>query len=237
MNDLRAIMLRGYKAAGYNDDDMNNLIDTWTSDKVSYSILDDAIENGGDVRAAIKALQEGGKEDDKIIDHILSHYEHSVDYERSNYSEGNIEEQVEAALGVFGTNYNRAQEDARIKAEEKAAKQEATEKKKAAKQATYDIFESGSGDYQAAITDWYNAGADPSDIKSDITADLTKPLVKAYKQGDTSVTTKLNRIALMRAYIDEQCGTNIPKKYGGDYYQYEIDQITKKMDEYDKEPW
>ncbi len=237
MNDLRAIMLRGYKAAGYNDDDMNNLIDTWTSDKVSYSILDDAIENGGDVRAAIKALQEGGKEDDKIIEHILSHYEHSVDYERSNYSEGNIEEQVEAALGVFGTNYNRAQEDARIKAEEKAAKQEATEKKKAAKQATYDIFESGSGDYQAAITDWYNAGADPSDIKSDITADLTKPLVKAYKQGDTSVTTKLNRIALMRAYIDEQCGTNIPKKYGGDYYQYEIDQITEMMDKYDEEPW
>lgn len=237
MNDLRAIMLRGYKAAGYNDDDMNNLIDSWTSDKVSYSILDDAIENGGDVRAAIKALQEGGKEDDKIVEHILSHYEHSVDYERSNYSEGNIEEQVESALSVFGTNYNRAQEDARIKAEEKAAKQEATEKKKAAKQATYDIFESGSGDYQAAITDWYNAGVDPSDIKSDITADLTKPLVKAYKQGDTSVTTKLNRIALMRAYIDEQCGTNISERYGGDYYQYEIDQITKKMDEYDKEPW
>ena len=242
MNDLRAIMLRGYKAAGYNDDDMNNLIDTWTSDKVSYSILDDAIENGGDVRAAIKALQEGGKEDDKIIDHILSHYEHSVDYERSNYSEGNIEEQVEAALGVFGTNYNRAQEDARIKAEEKAAKQEADEKKKAAKQATYDIFESGSGDYQAAITDWYNAGTDPSDIKSAMTTDLAKPLVKAYKQGDTSVTTKLNRIALMKAFIDEQTGlnSNEAKKYYkqyGDYYQYEIDQITKLMDKYDKEPW
>lgn len=237
MADLRNIMLRGYRAAGYTDDDMDKLIDTWTADKVSYSILDDAIENGGDVRAAIKALQDGGKEDDKIVEHILNHYEHSVMYERSNFSEGDIEEQVETALGVFSTNFDRAREDARIKAEEKAAKQAAQEKKTAAKQNLYDVLDTGQGDYKTAVEAWHNEGVEAKDMKSSLTSDYVKPLVKQYKQGDSSATTKLSRIATIKAYIDEQQGTKIAKKYGGDYYQYEIDQITEMMDKYDEEPW
>jgi hypothetical protein len=47
----------------------------------------------------------------------------------------------------------------------------------------------------------------------------------------------LIRVATIKAYIDEQVGTKIAKKYGGDYYQYELDQIIDLMDEYDQKPW
>ena len=76
-------------------------------------------------------------------------------------------------------------------------------------------------------------------MKEALTNDYTKPLVKAYKNGDYSAQQLLIRVATIKAYMDEQTGldSNEAKKYKGDYYQYEMDQIIEYLNKYDVEPW
>ena len=248
-HELAEKATKGMLAIGMTEEEAEETILEWQDPTYGYSVLDKAIESGEGIEDAVKYLQEG-KDNDKMIEHVVNHYGSTIRYNRDNGIESDIEDNVNKALDTIekGTRYDAAYKALEEKAAEKAAKQQATAEKNEAKEATYKVLDSGSGDYKKAVDAWAvkimgedtsveNQKEAGSTIKSALTKDYTKPLVKAYKSGDYSAQQMLVRVAMIKAYIDEQTGTKIANKYGGDYYQYEIDQITKTMEEYDKSPW
>ena len=246
---LGELAAKGFLATGMSEEETEALLADWQYKDPAYNLLDDAVESGEGIEDAVKLLMET-KEPDKMIEHLVKGYGSTIKYNRDNDIDSVIEGNVNKALNAIekGTNYDSAAKALEEKAAASAAKKQLQEEKKELKQNTYDILESGKGDYKQAVNEWAVKlmGDDTSvesqkdaasTIKSSLTTDYTKPLVKAYKNGDYSAQQMLIRVATIKAYIDEQVGTKIAKKYGGDYYQYELDQIIDLMDEYDKKPW
>ena len=246
---LGELAAKGFLATGMSEEETEALLADWQYKDPAYNLLDDAVESGEGIEDAVKLLMET-KEPDNMIEHLVKGYGSTIKYNRDNDIDSVIEGNVNKALNAIekGTNYDSAAKALEEKAAASAAKKQLQEEKKELKQNTYDILESGKGDYKQAVNEWAVKlmGDDTSvesqkdaasTIKSSLTTDYTKPLVKAYKSGDYSAQQMLIRVATIKAYIDEQVGTKIANKYGGDYYQYELDQIIDLMDEYDKKPW
>ncbi len=235
---LKQQAVNGLTAIGLTKSEIEDEIKSWEDPTYGYSSLDKAIQSGEGIEDEIRYLQEN-KDNDKIAEHIMSEFSTTIEYNRNRNIGSKTEESVNKALRLLDSSYSydavkEVMEQEEIEKAQKAEKQEAIA---SAKQATYDIIDGGNGDYKTAIDKWNEAGAEASSMKSSLTTDYAKPLVKAYMEGDKSTETQLRRIALVKAYIDQKNGTNIAKKYGGDYYQYEIDQIGELMNKYNEEPW
>lgn len=241
--DLAEEATRAYMGLGLSRSEAEEIIEGWSDPSYGYSILDKAIESkeGEGIEDAVKYLQEA-KKNDKMIEHIVNSYGTTISYNR-NHKEGTsrstIEENVNRAIKAIDSSldYDKAKKQLEEKAAEKAAKQKAQEQKNEAKEAVYKTIESGDGDYKKAIDAWADEGAEYSSMKSTLTSDQVKPAIKALKNGDRSAQQTLSRVAMLKAYIDSKAGTNIAKKYGSDYYKYEMDQINELIEKYDKEPW
>lgn len=248
---LGELAAKGFLATGMSEEETEALLADWQYKDPAYNLLDDAVESGEGIEDAVKLLMET-KEPDNMIEHLVKGYGSTIKYNRDNDIDSVIEGNVNKALNAIekGTNYDSAAKALEEKAAASAAKKQLEAEKKELKQNTYDILESGKGDYKQAVNEWAVKlmGDDTSvesqknaasAIKSSLTTDYTKPLVKAYKNGDYSAQQMLIRVATIKAYIDEQTGldSNEAKKYKGDYYQYELDQIIEWMDKYDKQPW
>ena len=248
-HDLAEKATKGLLAIGMTEEEAEDTILEWQDPTYGYSVLDKAIESGEGIEDAVKFLQEA-KDNDKMIKHVVDHYGSTIRYNRDNGIDSSIEDNVNKALNSIekGTTYDKAAKALAEKEAETAAKTKLQKEKAALRDATYKILETGQGDYKQAINNWASklmegkSGDEAikdagSTMKSSLTTDYTKPLVKAYKNGDSSAQQKLTRVAMIKAYIDEQTGTSIAKKYGGDYYQYELDQIIELLNKYDVEPW
>ena len=248
-HDLAEKATKGLLAIGMTEEEAEDTILEWQDPTYGYSVLDKAIESGEGIEDAVKFLQEA-KDNDKMIKHVVDHYGSTIRYNRDNEIDSSIEDNVNKALDSIekGTTYDKAAKALADKEAATAAKTKLQQEKAALRDATYKILETGQGDYKQAINNWASklmegkSGDEAikdagSTMKSSLTTDYTKPLVKAYKNGDSSAQQKLTRVAMIKAYIDEQTGTTIAKKYGGDYYQYEMDQIIELLNKYDVEPW
>jgi hypothetical protein len=248
-HDLAEKATKGLLAIGMTEEEAEDTILEWQDPTYGYSVLDKAIESGEGIEDAVKFLQEA-KDNDKMIKHVVDHYGSTIRYNRDNEIESSIEDNVNKALNSIekGTTYDKAAKALAEKEAATAAKTKLQKEKAALRDATYKILETGQGDYKQAVNNWASklmegkSGDEAikdagSTMKSSLTTDYTKPLVKAYKNGDSSAQQKLTRVAMIKAYIDEQTGTSIAKKYGGDYYQYELDQIIEFLNKYDVEPW
>lgn len=247
--DLAEKATKGLLAIGMTEEEAEDTILEWQDPTYGYSVLDKAIESGEGIEDAVKFLQEA-KDNDKMIKHVVDHYGSTIRYNRDNEIDSSIEDNVNKALDSIekGTTYDKAAKALAEKEAATAAKTKLQKEKAALRDATYKILETGQGDYKQAINNWASklmegkSGDEAikdagSTMKSSLTTDYTKPLVKAYKNGDSSAQQKLTRVAMIKAYIDEQTSTTIAKKYGGDYYQYEMDQIIELLNKYDVEPW
>lgn len=238
-DELKEKATNGFLAIGMTKAEAADEIEGWEDKKAGYSTLDKAITTGENISDEIKYLQENGKEDDEIVEHIVNEFSSTVSYNRKRKIESVVENNVEKALKTVDSslNYDDAKaavdEAARKSAEEKAI----TAEKEAARKELYDIIDGGDGDFRTAVNNWHEKGTEASAIKSALTTDYVKPLVKEYKNGNTGAYKKLRQIASVKAYIDEQTGKNIDEDYNGDYYKYEKDEIDKMMNKYDKEPW
>ena len=248
-HDLAEKATKGLLAIGMTEEEAEDTILEWQDPTYGYSVLDKAIESGEGIEDAVKFLQEA-KDNDKMIKHVVGHYGSTIRYNRDNEIDSSIEDNVNKALNSIekGTTYDKAAKALAEKEAATAAKTKLQQEKAALRDATYKILETGQGDYKQAVNNWASklmegkSGDEAikdagSTMKSSLTTDYTKPLVKAYKNGDSSAQQKLTRVAMIKAYIDEQTGTTIAKKYGGDYYQYELDQIIEYLNKYDVEPW
>ena len=248
-HDLAEKATKGMFAIGMTEEEAENTILEWQDPTYGYSILDKAIESGEGIEDAVKFLQEA-KDNDKMIEHVVNHYGSTIRYNRDNGIDSDIENNVNKALDSIekGITYEKALEGIEEKESASAAKKQLQEEKNSLKEETYKILDTGNGDYKKAVDNWANKLMEgkPGDgaikdagsaIKQSLTTDYTKPLIKAYKNGDSSAQQKLVRVATIKAYVDEQTGTSIAKKYKGDYFKYEMDQIAELIEKYNKEPW
>lgn len=222
---------KGYLATGMTDAEFDAMLATeWATKELGYSVLDDAIENGEGVAEAIADLQET-KKDDAIVKHIVNSYASTIRYNRENGIDSGIEENVEEALKEIDSSYSfdECKKALDEKAAETAAKNALSAERDGYKQTMYSAIDSGSMDWQQAVHDLANTGMEFSDIKSALTSQYKEEFIQNYNAGK-DVSKIAARIAAVKAYCDSLSGLEIPRKYGGDYYAYEIDKIKEWLE-------
>lgn len=227
---------KGLMATGMTEKEANDTILGWEEDSYGYAEIDKAIQSGEGIYEAMAHLIEG-KKPENIVKHFITRYEDTFKYNNENAIDSQVDENVEEALSYIGKSYSSAKKAYDELQAEKQAKAEAKEAKAEAKEKFYNVIQSGNGDYKSAIEDMVEAGTDYKTIKSNLSSDQTKPLIKAYYNGDKNAYKAIQRIVTIRAYLSKQMGTKIAKKYHGDYLKYENDQVKKLMAEYEKNPW
>ena len=242
MKALEEKAVKAYMAAGHSEREAKEIVEDWSPAKYSMSKLYGEINEGGDIRGSVNRLINEGKKPYDIVEGLVEKYGSTIEYNKAHGIDSDIDDNVLKALKAVDPSYSyysAKQEVAEVQAE-KAAERAEKEAKTEAKKKIYDAIDKGT-DYKKAIKDYYDAGYNLSDVKGNLTSDYVKPAVKTYKEGSgkekDEAQKTLTRIATVKAYIDEGVGTKIAKKYRGDYYQYELDQIFEMFDKYDEEPW
>ena len=215
----------GLVAIGMTEAEADATIEGWQTKKKTYTEIDKAIESGEGIVEEIEALKEE-KEAEDIAEHIINEYSSTIEYNRKNNIESAVEGNVDAALKAIdsGYSYDERKKYLDQKAAESAAKSALTAERDGYKQKMFRSIDAGSMDWQKAVQDLAKSGVEYSDIKGSLTTQYKEGLVNAYNSGK-DVTKTANRIASVKAYCDSMYGLKIPKKYGGDYYSYELDQI------------
>ena len=215
----------GLVAIGMTEAEADATIEGWQTKKKTYTEIDKAIESGEGIAEEIKALKEEKKAED-IAEHIINEYSPTIEYNRKNNIESSVEGNVNTALKAIdsGYSYDERKKYLDQKAAESEAKSALTAERDGYKQTMFRSIDAGSMDWQKAVQDLAKSGVGYSDIKGSLTTQYKEDLVKAYNSGK-DVTKTANRIASVKAYCDSLSDLKIPKKYGGDYYSYELDQI------------
>ena len=215
----------GLVAIGMTEAEADATIEGWQTKKKTYTEIDKAIESGEGIAEEIKVLKEEKKAED-IAEHIINEYSPTIEYNRKNNIESSVEGNVNTALKAIdsGYSYDERKKYLDQKAAESEAKSALTAERDGYKQKMFRSIDAGSMDWQKAVQDLAKSGVGYSDIKGSLTTQYKEDLVKAYNSGK-DVTKTANRIASVKAYCDSLNDLKIPKKYGGDYYSYEMDQI------------
>lgn len=227
---------KGLMATDMTEEEANEVIKGWEADNYGYSSMDKAIASGEGIEEAMNHILQTKKKDN-VVKHIIDRYADTFEYNERNTVDSELDERVEEALNAIGENWNTAKKAYDDLQEAKAEAKEAQEAKANAKENFYNVIQTGNGDYKSAIEDMVEAGTDYKTIKSNLSSDQTKPLIKAYYNGDKNAYKAIQRIVTVRAYLSQQMGTKIAERYHGDYLKYENDQVKKLMAEYEKNPW
>ena len=161
----------------------------------------------------------------------MNKYGSTIEYDEKNGIDDTTFNNVDTALKAIDPSYTYKSVLAGMEQKEKeAAEKKASEDARdTATKQTFKTIDSG-GDYKAGVEAMIKTGMDYQDVKSALTAQYRKSFIDDYNQGK-DVQTQMSRIATTKAYCDERSGLKIPKKYGGDYYQYEINILNKWLTE------
>ena len=160
----------GFAVMGMSDEEIDEIINDWQEEAITYSALDKAIADGEGIAAEILHVQEG-KDDDKIIKHIMDRFTSTVRYEDDNNTESQWRENVEEALQTIDPTltFDDVAEDMAQKAQEKAEKAEAEERVKGMKSDFFQAVDSKDGTAGRKALDALKAeGKDAKSIKSSI---------------------------------------------------------------------
>lgn len=217
----------GYLSTGMTSAEADSEISSWKEETYSYSELDDAIESGEGIKEAVAKAQEN-KEDDKIIKHIVEKYRSTIDYNRKNKVDSSTYDNVAKAIRNVdpSLSYEKAKDNLDKLQKEKEEKAAIKEKKSKAKTATYNIIDTGKGDYKQAVQNAIDSGMNYTQIKTSLSSHYKEQILSDYNAGK-NVSQTVSRIATIKAYCDECKGLKIANRYEGDYYTYEIDQMNE----------
>jgi hypothetical protein len=221
---------KGLIATGMTEQAASDEVKSWGDENYSYGKLDDAIESGENITEAMTEAM-SNKEKDNIAKHIVNKYGSTIEYDEKNGIDDTTFNNVDTALKAIDPSYTYKSVLAGMEQKEKeAAEKKASEDARdTATKQTFKTIDSG-GDYKAGVEAMIKTGMDYQDVKSALTAQYRKSFIDDYNQGK-DVQTQMSRIATTKAYCDERSGLKIPKKYGGDYYQYEINILNKWLTE------
>ena len=219
----------GLVAIGMTEAEADETIEGWQTKKKTYAEIDKAIESGEGIVEEIELLKEEKAVED-ILEHIFDEYSSTIEYNRKNGIQSDVEDNVNIALETIDKKYsyderkNFYEEKAEKKAEDKAKSAE----RDSYKQTIFNTIDTGNG-YQGAkkaVENLIKTGLDSGQIKKYTTDNYKEKLVSEYKAGK-DVTTIKNRIIKIRAYADQIAGMKLDSKYGGDYEAYEKDVVNK----------
>jgi hypothetical protein len=183
---------RAYARMGLTDEEIDEIINGWQEEAITYTALDKAIASGEGIEDEVKHVQEG-KDDDKIIKHIMDRYTQTVAYEDTHDTESAWRSNVETALQTVDPTltFDSAHEEAIEKkkaADEKAA---TTAKNTAMKQDFYDAVEKMDGSAgRKALETMKNEGIEAKTVKSAVSTRYHEAWKEAKKQGDTAAMKK-----------------------------------------------
>ena len=159
---------RAYARMGLSDEDIDEIINGWQEETITYSKLDKAIADGEGIEEEIKHVQEG-KEDDKIVKHIMDRYAETIAYEDTHETESDWRGNVEKALQAIDPTltFDTAHEEAMQKAAEKAEKDAQSVEKKGYKEEFFASVDAKNGSAGRKALDGLKAmGVDAKGAKS-----------------------------------------------------------------------
>ena len=214
LQNIRDIVTEAFEALDYDQETIDNILDEWDDENVSYSELDKVLSGAIEKEKLPEVMEKvrSAKDDDKIVNHILDKFTSTLEYNRKHNDNRYIEDMVNEALDILGSEGYDAESDK-------------IQKSAQAKSDTLGAVLDNSIDYKKAINDWYSTGKEYKDIRSAITSEYKPQYIAAYEQRDYATTGMLERkIASMYAYIDEKSGKKKTKK---SFYDTEVEAIKK----------
>lgn len=185
--EMRKQLVKIYGTLGKEDPDA--VVDGWIKEEsVAYADLDTAMREGGDVSGIIKTLQDEGKHQDDIRDHIKGQYAEDLVYTQENgladvYTD--YRDKVINALEAAG--YDNA--DTLVEAWSKGAYNY---------QYMYDAVEAGE-DPASAVADMLAGGYSESSVQSNLTSHFGDVYRELYKTDPAAA--KALREHLIIAYV------------------------------------
>lgn len=177
---------RAYARMGLSDEEIDDIINGWAEEVVTYAELDRAIANGDNVADEILRLRQV-KDDDKIIKHLVDRYAETIAYEDTHNTDSKWREGVEQAI-VFvdpSIDFDTAHEEALQKkrqAQEDAAN---TEKNSAMKADFFDAVEAKDGSAgRKALETMKQEGIEGKTVKASVSTRYHEIWKKAESQAD-----------------------------------------------------
>ena len=204
----------GLVAIGMTEAEADATIEGWQTKKKTYTEIDKAIESGEGIVEEIEALKEE-KEAEDIAEHIVNEYSSTIEYNRKNDIQSNVEANVNDALKAIDRkySYDERKNFYKAKADKKAADDALTEKKNASKQVFFDSIDSGNlRTAQKSVHELLELGVDGSTIKDNITEQYRKKMVADRKAGK-DINAMKERVISIRVYVDEVTKPSSIKDY------------------------
>ena len=205
----------GLVAIGMTEEEADATIEGWQTKNKTYTEIDKAIESGEGIVEEIELLK-AEKKAENIAEHIYNEYASTIEYNRKNGIQSDVEENVNTALKAVDKkySYDELKKSYQEKAEEKAADEAFKEKRATNNQKIFNSINTGAGlkEAQKSVQELLKAGVDAKTIKSDITKQYKEKLVADYKAGK-NINKERERIISMKVYIDEISGFTGAKDY------------------------
>ena len=189
---------RAYARMGLSDEDIDEIINGWQEETIAYSKLDKAIADGEGIEEEIKHVQEG-KEDDKIIKHIMDRFSDTIAYEDTHETESDWRGNVEKALQAIDPTltFDTAHEEALQKKAEKEAEKAEEAEKKGYKEEFFASVDNKNGSAGRKALDGLKAmGVEAKDAK----AMVSNQYHKAWKEAKTPAEKQKAKSDWMSAY-------------------------------------
>jgi len=166
--DIANTAARAYARMGLTDEEIDEIINDWQEEVITYSALDKAIASGeGIVEEAQRVME--AKDEDRIIKHIMDRFSQTVAFEDTHETESEWRKNVETALQtVDGTlDFDKAQEEALAKKKAQEEKAAETAKNQAMKNDFFDAVEKKDGSAgRKALETMKKEGIEAKTVKS-----------------------------------------------------------------------
>ena len=215
----------GLVAIGMTESEADATIEGWQTKNKTYTEIDKAIESGEGIVEEIELLK-AEKKAENIAEHIYNEYASTIEYNRKNGIQSDVEENVNTALKAVDKkySYDEVKKSYQEKAEEKAADEALKEIRTTNNQKIFNSINTGAGlkEAQKSVQELLKSGVDASTIKGDITKQYKDKIVADYKSGK-NIHKERERIISMKVYIDEISGFTGAK----DYRKHEEKEIDK----------
>ena len=213
---------RAYARMGMSDEDIDEEINAWQEETITYSLLDKAIAKGEGIEEEIRHVQEG-KDDDKIIKHIMDRYSETIAYEDTHETESDWRGNVEKALQAIDPTltFDTANEEAMQQKAEKEAEQAAQAEKKGYKEEFFASVDAKNGTAGRKALDGLKAmGVDAKGAKTMVSTQYHD----AWKEAKTPAEKQKAKADWMSAY-----------KLVCNYYGVEYKDLEKTWSEWEKD--
>lgn len=158
----------GFSVMGMTDEEIDEEINSWQDEVVTYSALDKAIADGEGIIEEVQHVLEA-KDPEKVVKHLMDRFTSTVDYEDSHDTESTWRDNVETALRAVDPtlSFDAAKEEAAQKAAQKAEEQAIQEHNSEMKADFFDAVERKDGSAgRKALETMKNEGIEGKTVKS-----------------------------------------------------------------------